>query len=217
MNTPLVTQEATQLSDQTLRVLGFAGSLRKNSLNRALLRAAQELTPDSMELSIFDLAHIPLYNPDVDQDGVRPPSVELFKQAITGADALLVATPEYNHSMSGVLKNALDWASRPAGRSPLSGKPAAIMGATGGLWGTIRAQDDLRNVLTATGVHVVLRRPELLVAQAAQKFDEQGRLADETTRTLLSQLLVVLRDWTLRLRAGESTTPASAAPAATAR
>ncbi|HML21926.1 MAG TPA: NAD(P)H-dependent oxidoreductase [Aggregatilinea sp.] len=203
MNTPLVTQEADQFAPQELHVLGFAGSLRQNSYNRALLRAAQELMPDGMSLSIFDLSHIPLYNADLDQDGIRPPAIELFKQAIAKADALLIATPEYNHSMPGVLKNALDWASRPAGRSPMSGKPAAMMGATGGLWGTIRAQDDLRNVLTSTGSHVMLRRPEILIAQAPQKFDEQGRLTDDTTRTLVTQLLVGLRDWTLRLRAGE--------------
>ncbi len=210
MNTPLVTQEANPLTTQDLHVLGFAGSLRKNSYNRALLRAAQELMPDGTHLSIFDLSHIPLYNAELDQDGIRPPSVELFKQAIATANALLIATPEYNHSMPGVLKNALDWASRPAFTSPLTGKPAAIMGATGGMWGTIRAQDDLRNVLTATGMHVILRRPEILVAQAAQKFDEQGRLVDETTRALLSQLLVVLRDWTLRLTTGEPQPDAAA-------
>lgn len=203
MNIPIVTQEADRPVAQDLHVLSFAGSLRTNSFNRALLRAAQDLMPEDMSLSIFDLAHIPLYNQDLDQDGLRPPPVELFKQAIAGADALLITTPEYNHSMPGVLKNAIDWASRPAGRSPMSGKPAAMMGATGGLWGTIRAQDDLRNVLTATGVHVMLRRPEILVSQAAQKFDAQGRLTDETTRALIGQLLLGLRDWTLRLRAGQ--------------
>lgn len=174
-----------------LVVLGIAGSLRAGSINRALLEAAQELAPDGITIQIFDLSPIPLYNPEFENDELRPPEVVAFKRAIADADGLLIATPEYNYSVPGVLKNAIDWASRPAGRSPLKGKPTAIMGATGGLWGTVRAQNHLRDILTSTGTPVVLK-PEVLVAEARQKFDEQCRLQDEITRQFVRDLLLAL-------------------------
>ncbi len=202
MDSELQTQEASSLALPALHVVGIAGSLRRDSYNRALLRAAQELAPAALTISAFDLAPIPLYNQDLDRDDTRPPAVERFKAAIADADGLLIATPEFNHSVPGVLKNALDWASRPAGRSPLEGKPVAIMGATGGLWGTVRAQDELRHVLAATASLVMPRRPEILVAQARDKFDADGRLVDGPTRDLLAQFLENYVRWLVRLGAG---------------
>jgi chromate reductase len=182
----------------TLRVLGIAGSLRTASFNRALLRAAQELTPDGLEIRTFDIAPIPLYNADVEAKG-DPEPVAALKTAIREADALLVVTPEYNYGMPGVLKNAIDWASRPPAQTPLRGKPAAIMGATPGQGGTIRAQMQLRQAFVFTQT-IALLQPEVLVTKAHEKFDKDGRLTDELTRGFVKKQLEALRDWTLRLR-----------------
>ena len=182
-----------------MQVLGIAGSLRKGSYNRALLRAAQELAPEGMRIEIWDgLRSIPPYDQDQDAAGA-PESVLELKRAIAEADALLVATPEYNYSVPGVLKNAIDWASRPPAKSPLNGKPAAIMGATGGMSGTIRAQLALRQVLLFTNTPVVLK-PQVTVPFCADKFDADLRLIDATTRDLVRQLLVALADWAPRFR-----------------
>jgi len=183
-----------------LRVLGIAGSLRAGSFNRALLRAAQELAPEGMEIRAFDIAPIPLYDADVEAKG-DPEPVATLKAAIREADALLVATPEYNYGIPGVLKNAIDWASRPADKTPLRGKPAAIMGATPGQGGTIRAQLQLRQAFVFTQT-LALLQPEVLVTKAHEKFDKDGRLTDEPTRGFVKKQLEALRDWTLRLRAG---------------
>src|SRR5687767_7066918 len=183
-----------------LKVLGIAGSLRAGSFNRALLRAAQELAPAGMEIDAFDLAPIPLYNADVEAKG-DPEPVAALKAAIREADALLVVTPEYNYGIPGVLKNAIDWASRPPDKTPLKGKPAAIMGATPGQGGTIRAQLQLRQAFVFTQT-LALLQPEVLVAKAHEKFDEGGRLTDEATRGFVKKQLEALRDWTLRLRGG---------------
>ncbi len=158
-----------------IQVLGFAGSLRKGSYNRALLRAAEELLPSGMRLETFDLAPIPLYDEDVKQQGFPEP-VQRFREAIRKADALLIATPEYNYSAPGVLKNALDWASRPP-EQPFAGKPVAIMGATTSLWGTVRAQLHLRQSFVAVNMHA-LNKPEVLIANAKDKFDAEGKLTD---------------------------------------
>ncbi|MDZ7292114.1 MAG: NAD(P)H-dependent oxidoreductase [candidate division KSB1 bacterium] len=181
-----------------IHVLGFAGSLRKASYNAALLRAASELLPEGMTLEIFDLAPIPLYNNDVEAAGA-PEAVRNFKECIRTADALLIATPEYNYSIPGVLKNAIDWASRPPKDSPLSGKPLAIMGASTGQWGTVRAQLHLRQICFANNMFP-LNKPEVLVTRAAEKFDAAGRLTDETTRKYVRALLEALHAWTLRLK-----------------
>lgn len=186
---------------ETLHILGIAGSLRPASYNRALLHAAGELAPEGMEITPFDLAPIPLYNADLDGE-IKPEPVVALKSAISQADALLFVTPEYNHGIPGVLKNAIDWASRPVGRSPLAGKPAAIMGATRGMWGTIRAQVQLRQVLAATKTQVLLK-PEVLVPRVQDKFDGEGRLSDEGTCEFVRELLKALADWTLRLRGEE--------------
>jgi len=180
-----------------LTVLGFAGSLRARSYNRGLLRAAQELAPPGMEIRIFDLAPIPLYNADVEAEG-DPAPVAAFKAAIAQADALLIATPEHNYGVPGVLKNAIDWASRPPGESVLIGKPVAIMGASLGMAGTARAQLQLRQCFVFTRTPALLY-PELLVARAAEKFDAEGSLTDEPTRERLRELLGALAEWTLRL------------------
>lgn len=170
------------------RVIGLAGSLREGSYNRALLHTAQELAPDDMEIVEFDIASIPMYNADLDNDELRPESVNRLKEAIGEADGLLIAVPEYNGGIPGVLKNAIDWASRPAGRSPMAGKNAAIMGATTGMWGTSRAQLHLRDVLHSTGTYVV-PKPLVLVAGARDKFDEELNLTDEAARGFIEQLL----------------------------
>jgi chromate reductase len=184
---------------ETLRVCGIAGSLRAASFNRALLRAAQELAPEGMQIAPFDIGAVPLYNGDVEAAG-DPPAVAALKAAIRDADALLIATPEYNFGVPGVLKNAIDWASRPPGKSPLNGKPAAIMGATPGLGGTGRAQMALRQSFVFTQT-LVLVAPEVLVTRAQDKFDASGRLTDEATRGFVRKLLEGLAAWTLRLRA----------------
>jgi chromate reductase, NAD(P)H dehydrogenase (quinone) len=182
-----------------VHVLGFSGSLRKGSFNAMLLASAAELLPENMTLETFDLSPIPLYNDDVRAAGY-PDSVRAFRDRIAAADALLIVTPEYNFSIPGVLKNALDWASRPPD-PPLSGKPAALMGASTGNFGTVRAQLHLRHVCVYTNMFPV-NKPEVLVARAHEKFDGRGRLADETTRGFVRDLLTALADWTLRLRHG---------------
>src|SRR5213594_2065630 len=182
-----------------MRVCGIAGSLRKGSYNRSLLRAAVEVVPAGLEIAVFDrLAPIPLYNGDVEARG-DPEPVAALKAAIREADALLVVTPEYNYGVPGVLKNAIDWASRPPDKTPLRGKPAAIMGASPGAYGTVRAQLQLRQAFVFTQTPALLA-PEVLVARAHEKFDKEGRLTDEASRGFVRQLLEALREWTLRLR-----------------
>jgi chromate reductase, NAD(P)H dehydrogenase (quinone) len=188
---------ADEAARQSLSVLGIAGSLRAGSFNRSLLRAAQELAPAGMTITAFDLAPIPLYNADVEAKG-DPEPVAALKTAIRQADALLIVTPEYNNGVPGVLKNAIDWASRPPRGSALQGKPAAIMGATPGMGGTGRAQMQLRQAFVFTQTYAVLS-PEVLVARAGEKFDASGRLTDEKTRAIVGQLLQALADWTARL------------------
>ncbi len=182
---------------ELIHVLGFSGSLRKASFNAGLLRAAMEVLPESMTLEIYDLSPLPFYNEDLNIDG-GPDPVRVFKEKIAKADALLIATPEYNYSISGVLKNAIDWASRPAKGSPLNEKPIAILGA-GGLSGTVRAQHHLRQVAVYTNMHP-LNKPEVEVQRAWEKFDPNGNLTDEATRQAIHALLAALEAWTRRLR-----------------
>jgi chromate reductase len=173
-----------------MRVLGIAGSHRVGSYNAALLRAARELAPISMEIEEFDIRELPFYDGDVEADG-DPTPVTVFKEAIRDADALLIATPEYNRGVPGVLKNAIDWASRPALASPLTSKPVAIMGASTGRGGTARAQEQLRSALEYSRANV-LEQPEVLVPEAYMAFDEEGRLLDQGVRDDLAELLVSL-------------------------
>jgi chromate reductase, NAD(P)H dehydrogenase (quinone) len=186
----------------SLNVLGFAGSLRKGSFNRMLLRAAVELAPPGVTIDTFELDAIPLYNGDVEAQGDPEPVAE-WKDAIRRADAILVATPEYNYGVPGVLKNAIDWASRPPGKAVLNGKPAAIMGASPGGFGTTRAQLQLRQAFVFTQT-LAVPQPEVLVAKAHEKFDADGRLTDEPTRRFVRLLLEALAAWTERLRRGQS-------------
>ena len=183
-----------------IHVLEFSGSLRKASFNAGLLRAAGELLPEGMTLERFDLHPIPLYNADIDGDN-PPEPVREFKNRIAAADALLIVTPEYNYSVSGVLKNAIDWASRPPKTSPLDGKPLAMMGA-GGVMGTLRAQTHLRQILQFNGT-LPLQKPEVYVARAWEKFDADGNLIDAETRKQVRALLEALRVWVLRLSSTE--------------
>ena len=173
-----------------MRVLAISGSLRSGSYNTELLRAAQELAPDGVELELYDgLAALPPYDQDV-QDSAPAPVQEL-RERIASADALLIATPEYNGSIPGVLKNAIDWASRPPLASPLARKPVAITGASTGLGGTARAQQQLRDALEFPGA-IVVEEPEVLVREAFMRFDEDGELADEEARAEIAALLEAL-------------------------
>ncbi len=177
----------------------MAGSLRRQSYNRSALRAAGELLPADTVLDTYELGEFPLFNQDLEQS--PPPIVAEFKKKIREADAILFATPEYNYSISGVLKNAIDWGSRPYGDSAWEGKPAAIMGASGGALGTARAQYQLRQMMVWLDMHP-MNRPEVMIGNAAQKFDERGNLTDERTRELIRQLLDGLVKWTRRLQSG---------------
>lgn len=175
-----------------MNVLGFAGSLRSGSYNRMLLTHAREHAPTGMVIETFDLSDIPLYDYDVEQRG-DPDAVGAFKEAIDDADGLLIVTPEYQRGVPGVLKNALDWASRPPGESVLQGTPAAIMGASPGMTGTARAQTQLRGALQYTATPTVLV-PEVLVSRAHERFGDDGRLDDEDTAAFVGQLLDALAD-----------------------
>lgn len=177
------------------QVVGIAGSLRTHSFNRGLLRAAQDVALAGMQITLMDLATIPFYNADVEAQG-DPPSVAQLKSAIQRADALLIAAAEYNYGMSGVLKNTLDWLSRPPDQSVLHGKPAALMGASPGMAGTTRAQLQVRQTFVYTQTPVMPPPPEVLVAQAQEKFDREGRLTDEDTRARIRRLLEALVTWT---------------------
>ncbi len=182
---------------EPIRVLGVSGSLRKASYNTAVLRAAQELAPEGMTITIADISEIPPYDEDVRAKGL-PESVQRFRDAIAGADAILFATPEYNFSMSGVLKNAIDWASRPPSQ-PFADKPISIIGASGGMGGTMRAQYDLRRSAVFLDMHV-LNKPEVFVRSAGEKIDASGKLTDEPTRKILGEHLAALAKWTHRIR-----------------
>ncbi|KAF0101483.1 MAG: NAD(P)H dehydrogenase (quinone):NADPH-dependent FMN reductase [bacterium] len=172
-----------------ITILGIVGSLRKDSYNHAALKAARELMPEGAVLELIELHGIPVFNQDAEM--ALPAAVQEFKRRILAADAILFATPEYNYSVPGVLKNAIDWASRPFGESAWTGKPAALMGASPGSLGTARAQYHLRQILVAFDMPVV-NRPEVMIANAAQRFDQDGRLTDAPTREQIRKLLAAL-------------------------
>lgn len=180
-------------------IIAFSGSLRRGSYNRALIRAAAELAPEGMTIESIEIGGLPFYDADVESQG-DPPPVAAFKAALFRADGLLIATPEHNDGLPGVLTNAIDWASRLPGRSPLAGKPVAVMGASPSQVGTARAQHHLRQVLAHTHARV-LPPPELLVASAHKRFDAELRLVDETTRRVLADLLKRFERWIVRERA----------------
>jgi chromate reductase, NAD(P)H dehydrogenase (quinone) len=176
-----------------------AGSLRRGSYNRALIRAAQELAPEGMTIEPVEIGELPFYNADVEAEG-DPPAVAAYKDALGQADGILIATPEYNDGIPGVLTNAIDWGSRLPGRAPLMGKPVALIGASPSQLGTARAQHHLRQLLGH--VHArLLPPPEVLVAKAHERFDPDLRLKDEATRRLLADLLQRFSRWIGRERA----------------
>jgi chromate reductase len=183
--------------EKQIKILAFAGSLRKGSYNKALVRAAVELAPENVAMEVFDLEGIPPYNQDL--ENTPPERVTEFKEKIRSADALLIATPEYNYSVSGVLKNAIDWASRPKVGNPLEGKPVAIMSASIGRLGGARAQYHLRQSFIFLNMHPV-NQPEVMLPSAADNIDANGRLTNEQTRELIRQLLEALVAWTTRLK-----------------
>ena len=180
-----------------MTILGIAGSLRRQSYNRAALRAAAELVPEGVTLDTFELNGIPLFNEDEEQ---KPhAAVAELKRRIRAADAILFVTPEYNYSVPGVLKNAIDWASRPYGDSAWTGKPAAIMGVSSGTMGTVRAQYHLRQICVFLNLFP-LNQPEVMIGNAAERFDAQGNLVDEKTRDYMQHLLTNLVRWTEQMR-----------------
>ncbi len=180
-----------------MHFLGISGSLRKQSYNTAALQACQSCLPQGVTMSLADIAPVPLYNDDVYKQGF-PDSVQRLREQIQAADALLIATPEYNYSMPGVLKNAIDWASRPPAQ-PFDGKPIALIGATPGGMGTSRAQYQLRQVFVALNAKV-LNRPEVFISGAPNKFDADGRLTDAATLENLAKMLAALADRVSQLR-----------------
>jgi chromate reductase len=183
---------------QEIDILGFAGSLRKGSYNRALLRAALELVPDGANLKIFELDGIPPFNQDLESS--PPEEVKEFKRRIKAADAVLIVTPEYNYSIPGVLKNAIDWASRPYGDNAFESKPVAMMSASTGMLGGARAQYHLRQSFVFLNMYAV-NKPEVIVTFASQKFDDKGRLLDEKTKELMRDLLENLVTLAKKLKA----------------
>jgi len=179
-----------------IRILGIAGSLRRQSYNRAALHAATGLVPDGTTIEIFELDGIPGFNQDDEQN--PPARVIELKNRIREADAILFVTPEYNYSVPGVLKNAIDWASRPYGDSAWNGKPAAIIGASVGAIGTARAQYHLRQMMVFLNMFPV-NQPEIMIGNASARFDANGNLTDDATKDLIRQLLQNLVDWTARI------------------
>jgi len=181
-------------------ILALPGSLRRASCNRRLLMAAAELAPPGMTLQIWnEMGSIPLYDEDLEREtNGGPEPVRRLRSRLAEADGLLIATPEYNHSVPGVLKNTIDWLSRPGPEEPLAGKPVAIIGATRGRWGTRLAQSALRQVLYSTE-SLVLPSPALFLANASNAFDEDGRLVDEQARRNLGALLSAFQQWIERV------------------
>jgi len=186
------------MDKKLFRILAIAGSLRQGSYNQGLLRAAQEVAPDWVEVHFFDIGTLPFFNEDVEAAG-DPEPVRRFKDAIRASNALLIATPEYNGSVPGILANAIDWASRPTGRSVLRNKPVAVMGAVLGRSGSANAQAILRGVLGRIGA-IVVPDPQVLVPQASKLFDEQVNLRDEGTREEISQLVEAVAHWCRRVQ-----------------
>jgi len=180
-----------------LKVLGISGSLRKASFNMAALRACGEMMPEGMSLTIARIDDIPLFNQDVFDAGI-PEAAKRLRAEVAAADGVLIASPEYNFSLTAALKNAIDWVSRPPNQS-WQDKPVAIFSVSAGPMGGARVQYDLRRILGQIWAHV-LPRPEVFIGASASKFDAQGRLTDETTRKFLGELLAGFKPWILRMQ-----------------
>lgn len=177
--------------ENKIKVAAFSGSLRKGSYNKMLLNAAIELAPENMEFDVLSFAGFPAFDHDLLDKGVPGPVAE-FKQKIRSADALLISTPEYNHSIPGVLKNAIDWASRPISEYPFTGKPLGIIGASTGLAGSLRAQLHLRQILFTSND---MRTPELFVQLVQDKFDADGRVKDQALKEHILKFMVSFEKW----------------------
>ena len=195
--------------NKPITILGIAGSLRRESYNRGALRAAQQLVPEGATLDIFELDGIPGFNQDEEQN--PPEKVMELKKRVREADTILFVTPEYNYSVPGVLKNAIDWASRPYGDSAWNGKPAAIMGASIGNIGTARAQYHLRQTMVFLNMFPI-NQPEVMIGNAADRFDAEGNLTDETTKDYIRRLLQNLVEWTMRIQTRQPGITAARAP-----
>lgn len=180
-----------------MKVIAFTGSLRKGSFNMGLLKAAQKLVPSGVEIEILDTGVLPLFNQDLESS--LPQTVVDFKAKVKAADAILIATPEFNYSIPGVLKNALDWCSRPYGENSLEEKAAAIMGGSMGMTGSARAQYHLRQTFVFLNVHA-LNKPEIMVPTIHEKFDKDGNLTDKMTSDKIKELIDALVVWANRLK-----------------
>jgi chromate reductase len=183
--------------DKKISIFGFAGSLRKGSYNKAILRAAVELVPKEAQLETFDLEGIPPFNQDLEND--PPERVKEFKKKIKAADAILIASPEANYTIPGVLTNAMNWASRPYGDNAFDGKPVAVMGASIGMLGTARAQYHLRQSFVWLNMYP-MNPPEVMVPFAQDKIDANGRVTDAKTKEKIKELLESLVTWTRKLQ-----------------
>lgn len=188
--------EETTAAPQTLRIAGLCGSLRTQSYNMMALKTAGAVMPDGMRLEIESIADLPLYSADVQAQGF-PEGVTRLVEAIRAADAVLIASPEYNYSVPGVLKNAIDWVSR-VDAQPFNDKPVAILGASMGPVGTARMQYDLRKIMLFLNANVLVK-PEIFIGVAQHKFDASGELTDETTRKYIGEQMKALKAWTLRI------------------
>ena len=182
--------------NRKIRILGIAGSLRTGSYNKAILKNAVKLAPSNAEITIFDIKDIPIFNQDFEK--TPPDEVIKLKKAIKNSDAILFVTPEYNYSIPGVLKNAIDWASRPYGDNSWEDKPVGIMGAANGMVGTARAQYHLRQMFVFLNMHP-LNKPEVMIPLVSEKIDKDGNLTDEKTKEKIKELIIALRDWTIRI------------------
>lgn len=184
--------------ENKVKIIGIAGSLRKKSFNKSLLKEATKLLPKGAEMEVFELtADIPGFNQDEEKN--PPQIIAELKEKIKQSDAILFACPEYNYSVPGVLKNAIDWASRPYGQSAFDGKTAAIMGASIGNIATARAQYHLRQMFVFLNIHAV-NQPEVMLGNASEKFDEQSNLTDEKSKELISKLLKNLVELSNKLK-----------------
>lgn len=181
---------------EKIKIAAFAGSLRKDSFNKAIINTAKKYTPENVEIEILDLENIPLYNQD--DESTMPESVRIFKEKIKKADAILIAAPEYNRSIPGVLKNAIDWASRPYGDNSFDDKAVATIGASGGaIIGTAMAQYHLRQIFSFLNAHP-LERPQVFIGGAGEKI-ENGLFVDDDTVALIRNLVEKLAEWAIRL------------------
>ncbi len=180
-----------------IKILGFGGSLRKGSYSTALLNAAKSLAPSDVMIELFDIRDIPIFNQDLESD--MPKVVKQFKEKVKGADAILISTPEYNYSVPGYLKNAIDWASRPPSYNSFEGKPVAIMSSSPGMLGGSRAQYHLRQVLVFLDMHPI-NKPEVIGSAVNGKLDAEGRLTDQKTKEKIPELLSSLANWTRQLK-----------------